>query len=259
MSTINQITVVISRIVNELDIDLCEKVISHLEMGNLTKKSSANTWTRLLTPYFIPISLLVDLLEFWKRTDWDSRVLAFSFRCALETKRQAYSKFPKIELAWTGPYNPSTSLVRGTYPLLSEMIENAQSSILLMGYSFTATSDTTKNIIRKLSEAQVRGCVVKIALHDDGFNHQNVKNAWPSNRPLPILLKWKGNENDNMASLHAKLLCIDQKEIFITSANMTYHGLDSNIELGVRIQGEQAKLIARHFASLVRSGIFCRI
>ncbi|MFG1735347.1 phospholipase D-like domain-containing protein [Paenibacillus sp. 843] len=259
MAITDQIAGVISRIVNELDSELSEKIITQLELGNLTKQSAANTWTRLLTPYFIPTPLLVDLLESWKQIDIDSNVLAFSIRCALETKRQAYCRFPKIELAWTGPYNPSTSLVRGTYSLMSEMIENAQNSILLVGYSFTATSDTTRNIIRKLSEAHIRGCAVKIALHDDGFNHENVKKAWPPNKPLPMLLKWKGNSNDTMASLHAKLLCIDQKEIFITSANMTYHGLDSNIELGVKIQGEEAKLIARHFASLERSRILRRI
>lgn len=255
MSIIDQITVVISRIVNELGSELTHRIIVQLEMGNLSNHSDINDWNRHLYPSSIPTFLLVEFMKCWREIDIEPSALAFSFRCALESRRQAYNNFPKIELAWTGPFNPSTSLVRATYPVMVEMIENARNSILLVGYSFTATSDTTKKIIQKLHEAQTRGCTIKIALHDNGVNHNNVKNSWPWKKPLPSLLTWEGKENDIKASLHAKLLCIDQKEIFITSANMTYHGLDSNIELGVRIEGQQAKMIVRHFTSLERNGI----
>jgi phosphatidylserine/phosphatidylglycerophosphate/cardiolipin synthase-like enzyme len=65
---------------------------------------------------------------------------------------------------------------------------------------------------------------------------------------------------DNMASLHAKVLLVDQYDLLVTSANLTYHGLSSNIEVGVRVKGnELAKQMAQHFTSLERSGILQRL
>lgn len=98
-----------------------------------------------------------------------------------------------------------------------------------------------------------------MALHDDGKNHRILKNAWPSNVSRPTLLKWIGNSEDAMASLHAKLLLVDRKDLLVTSANLTHHGLSSNIEVGVRVKGNMACQLANHFNSLERAGVLQRI
>jgi phosphatidylserine/phosphatidylglycerophosphate/cardiolipin synthase-like enzyme len=43
-----------------------------------------------------------------------------------------------------------------------------------------------------------------------------------------------------MASLHAKLVVTNQKDALITSANLTHHDREANLELGVRLQGPVA-------------------
>ena len=43
------------------------------------------------------------------------------------------------------------------------------------------------------------------------------------------------NENDKMAALHAKVISVDMGQTLITSANLSYHGQQGNIELGALI------------------------
>lgn len=38
-----------------------------------------------------------------------------------------------------------------------------------------------------------------------------------------------------MSALHAKVICVDQQKTLITSANLSYHGQEGNIELGTII------------------------
>ncbi|WP_418888875.1 phospholipase D-like domain-containing protein [Paenibacillus apiarius] len=55
------------------------------------------------------------------------------------------------------------------------------------------------------------------------------------------------------------MLLVDRKEFLVTSANLTQHGLSSNIEVGVRIKGSIANQMENHFISLERAGILQRI
>ncbi|MNR65073.1 hypothetical protein D3C85_1879750 [compost metagenome] len=54
--------------------------------------------------------------------------------------------------------------------------------------------------------------------------------------------------------MHAKMLVVDNLELLVTSANLTYHGMGSNIEIGVRIKGEVARKVSRHLFSLEQAG-----
>lgn len=48
--------------------------------------------------------------------------------------------------------------------------------------------------------------------------------------------------------MHAKGAIVDETAAFITSANVTGHGLDENMELGLLIRGGAVpRRLARHF------------
>lgn len=55
-----------------------------------------------------------------------------------------------------------------------------------------------------------------------------------------------------MASLHAKVLVADACDALVTSANLTYHGLEANVEVGVRIVGGAAAQLEAVFHELIR-------
>ena len=63
-----------------------------------------------------------------------------------------------------------------------------------------------------------------------------------------------------MAALHAKVISFDQQQTLITSANLSYHGQQGNIELGTLIESKQiAKQIDDIFTKLIFTKDFCEI
>ena len=63
-----------------------------------------------------------------------------------------------------------------------------------------------------------------------------------------------------MSALHAKVISVDQTDTLITSANLSYHGQEGNIELGARIHSKElAKQVEDIFTSLVFKRIFVEL
>ena len=83
------------------------------------------------------------------------------------------------------------------------------------------------------------------------------------------LLRYKGRflkiynykkQEDSMAALHAKVISVDQKKTLITSANLSYHGQQGNIELGMLAESKKiAKQVDGVFTELVFKKVFNEI
>ena len=64
-------------------------------------------------------------------------------------------------------------------------------------------------------------------------------------------------QQDSMSALHAKVISIDQCETLITSANLSYHGQEGNIELGTHIISKETAIqVEQLFTQLVFSKVF---
>jgi phosphatidylserine/phosphatidylglycerophosphate/cardiolipin synthase-like enzyme len=248
----------ICRIVDNCAEKTVESVIELIESGSANQQTTIYDWTRLLKQEYIATPMLVDFVDSWANSTLSSEGLAFGLRTALNTKQRMAVHAPEIELVWTGPYPPSSGNVRSTFAVMQEMMAGAQKSVFLVGYSLTSSTSFPLMILEQLVSAKRRGCDIKVALHNNNKNHRHLKHAWPTKLMQPTLLRWVGNKDDMMASLHAKMLLIDRKELLVTSANLTHHGLSSNIEVGVRIKGNIANQMANHFISLERAGVLQR-
>ncbi len=157
----------------------------------------------------------------------------------------------KAELIVTAP--PSFSLqTKATKIVVKNMLENAVSSILITGYSLSEYfNDMIDCIIRKSQE----GIYVRFY----------VNNA-DAQTNIDKLLRYKGKflkiynyakQNDKMSALHAKVITIDKRETLITSANLSFHGQEGNIELGTHVISEQiAKQVEDLFTSLLFKKVF---
>ncbi len=58
--------------------------------------------------------------------------------------------------------------------------------------------------------------------------------------------------------LHAKVIVSDHSDALVTSANLTKAGFQENLEMGLRIQGDMAGAIVRHFDLLIDQDILNR-
>lgn len=228
-----------------------------LREGMITANSTPSAANTALSPYTIRADLLVPFLTAWRsigHTLMPPQALAMALSATRTSQAEAERVAPRVSLAWTGPYGPGIT-ARPTLGLMLEMMDLARRRILLVGYDLTAGNEASRSLVSALVRARVRGVQVTVALHDDGENHLVLGDLWPSQLALPRLLRWVGRANNQMAKLHAKLLAVDGEDLLVTSANLTWHGLDQNIEVGVRVQGDSAFELECLFGILERRGL----
>ena len=157
----------------------------------------------------------------------------------------------KVSLVVTAP--PSFRIdAKPTMTVVRSMLEGAGRNILITGYSLSSYfSELTDTIIDKSR----RGVFVKFFIN-------NIEKQPDADK----LLRYKGrflqiydysNEEDKMAALHAKVISVDMKQTLITSANLSYHGQQGNIELGALIESERtAKQLDEVMTQLIFKKVF---
>ena len=169
--------------------------------------------------------------------------------CVYESSMRA----PHVEIAWTYPGEVRPA-VRTTGAVAREIVDGARRSLLVVGYSVTIDPDLAglaARTVAAMGAAADRGVVVTAILHRDPKNRSALLRGWPRAREAPRIFTWPARE-DEMASLHAKVLVADARDALVTSANLTYHGFEGNVEVGVRITGDAAAELESVFHELIR-------
>ena len=62
-----------------------------------------------------------------------------------------------------------------------------------------------------------------------------------------------------MSALHAKAIIVDGYTLLTTSANLSYHGLTGNIELGLLVEGSVAQEATTLLRALIEKGICVKV
>jgi phosphatidylserine/phosphatidylglycerophosphate/cardiolipin synthase-like enzyme len=186
----------------------------------------------------------------------DASAVALALNTAQSTTVRDAVRAPQVEVVWTGP-DASGPLVRPTATVLSEMLRATRSGgeILLVGYSLTAEDGSQMmEVINLLGEASRNQAQICVVLHKDqeAKNRANLLAVWNVFAVKPTVYTWKPEAAAGPYSkMHAKVLVVDRVEVLVTSANLTYHGLHENIEVGLRVRGPQAAAIAQRFDHLI--------
>jgi phosphatidylserine/phosphatidylglycerophosphate/cardiolipin synthase-like enzyme len=189
----------------------------------------------------------------------DEIEIATALSTAAEVMDRSRSANPILDIVWSGP-RVVGPFVRSTDSVILEMLESAQASgeILVVGYSFTVPKKSAmEKVVDALETATSRGVQVKVVMHsdeDDTSNLENLMDEWDKFIKKPDIFTWTPDDPDAYTKMHAKCLVIDRMDALVTSANLTFHGLESNLELGVRIRGSQAGAISEIFDNLISSG-----
>jgi phosphatidylserine/phosphatidylglycerophosphate/cardiolipin synthase-like enzyme len=157
----------------------------------------------------------------------------------------------QVEIVWTGP--PVTGIpVRYTHGVLVELVNTAHEHLTMVSFA----AYRTKAVTDALRAAANRGVKVRLVLDGGTDAHLAFKSlgdavelfTWP-----PTLLAEHDPEH---ASLHAKAAIADGQVAFVTSANLTGHALDRNMELGLLVAGGPVpRRLADHFHGLIATAV----
>ena len=148
---------------------------------------------------------------------------------------------------------PSFALqTKVTKVVVKSMIEGARSSILITGYSL---SDYFSELVDCIINKSQEGIFVKSFVNNIDSQISMEKLSRYKGRFLRLYNYSK--QADSMSALHAKVISVDNRETLITSANLSYHGQEGNIELGTHIISSQiAKQVDDMFTILLFKKVF---
>jgi len=244
--------VAIARIFNDVQI---KQLVLALSNGALPLSAGILQVQHLLHFSTSEARNVTTMLRNWQNEDGRVESLV----TALLVSRAAYSKAlsdaPTVRLVWTGPIS-TLAPTRSTMSVLLDLIDKAQQEMVIVGYVLT---EAAAIVFQHLAIAQRRG--VQIVLVSDRMEEKLpiLQACWPSNQRLPLLYTRAETPDDPRSALHAKVAIADQRYMLVTSANLTYHGLSGNIEIGVEIEGQVASEAIALLNRLIADGVCTRI
>jgi cardiolipin synthase A/B len=191
------------------------------------------------------------LVDAWRATSISSDELA-SMLLAASHAFENVSKHQSTELVWTGPTTPFVS-ARRTEQALLQVIGAAKQTLFIT--SFVAYDVST--IVRALNDASTRGVSISMLFEssqDDGGSISfDVIGRMQTLVPAAKLFAWRERVAPFAdGRVHAKVAAADGRVCFITSANLTGHAMEQNMEAGVLItSGQIPMLLLEHLQALV--------
>ena len=174
-----------------------------------------------------------------------------------------------VDLVTTGPEAPGMTN-RDTAVVVRNLFSKAQHRVLVVGYAVFQGQQVFSELAERMDENPELEVKMHLDIRRDKdsslesvivkrFINRFKNSQWPEGSRLPEIYYDPRSVDENpskRASLHAKCIVVDGRELFISSANFTERAQHRNIEVGVRITSETlAAQLTRHFSSMVNHGI----
>ncbi len=156
------------------------------------------------------------------------------------------------------PYEPAAR-TDGQGELTLELIDRASRELIIVSYA----AYKVPALVSALEQARARGVTVRLVLESTAdsagaLTHDGAA-AFVALRDLVEMYVWPIEKRPTGARLHAKVAVADGELAFVTSANLTGHALDQNLEIGMLVHGGLTpRRLAEHFQTLIAKGTLRR-
>jgi phosphatidylserine/phosphatidylglycerophosphate/cardiolipin synthase-like enzyme len=173
----------------------------------------------------------------------------------------SYRKSQSCELVWTGP-GAESSAFRRTDQALLELIDGACRELIVVTFAAYKIPHIAESLLR----AAERNVVISIVLESKDMSAGQMAfselKAWgrkltsASNIYIWPVEQRPRTDTGQHGVLHVKCAVADEKAAFISSANLTEHALNLNMELGVLIRGGAIpRDLHAHLRGLIESNV----
>lgn len=159
----------------------------------------------------------------------------------------------KCELVITAPTSFRLR-ARRTEDVVAQLIMQACRSITITGYSI---SDYFDGMLDSMIQKSTTGVYVNLYVNDVEKHGEQLQRAKSYRGQYLRLYEYNRAEADRMAALHAKIIVVDGVSSLVSSANLSYHGMQGNVEMGILIQSaDKAGTIEELLKELRRMKVF---
>jgi phosphatidylserine/phosphatidylglycerophosphate/cardiolipin synthase-like enzyme len=204
----------------------------------------------------------LDLLARWDTAGGSVGPQAFAWALRAAGAMDAWHRArQRIELVWTGP-TPQGSTLRRIDQGLLEVLRRAQRSLVVVTFA-AWEMPLVQQALQAVIERGVRTIfVMETRAESGGRLRGDARDAlgaellrraevyvWP--------LEQRPRENDGRwGSLHAKCALADDHVLLVSSANLTGHAMNLNMELGLLVEGgEMPARVGAHLRGLITEGV----
>jgi len=179
-------------------------------------------------------------------------------------RRSASSSGP--ELILTGPAFEGVS-IRDTRVVVRELFASARRTVLIVGYAFYAGDSIFEPLAERMAcrpEMRVRlvvnvqrrgGRTASQAVED--FARDFWQSSWPFH-PRPEVFyahETSAGQRAALARVHAKLVVVDARVVYVSSANFTRPAFHRNLEAGIRVSDQEVgRRLTAYFDRLIEAG-----
>jgi phosphatidylserine/phosphatidylglycerophosphate/cardiolipin synthase-like enzyme len=121
-------------------------------------------------------------------------------------------------------------------------MEGARHTLVVMTYTLGHES---RAILETAYQRQCDGVRLTVVMEDSPTNHDAFERNWPDPADPPRILVpnravWP------TGILHGKVICADETDLFVSSANLTGRAVDHNLEVGVKLGAPHAREFMRY-------------
>lgn len=162
----------------------------------------------------------------------------------------------RADLVLTAPDSFRVKALR-TKETLQKLIEDTEKGLIITGYS---VSDYFADMLDMIIRKSQQGVYVRLYVNDMEKQKAVLKKLMAYRSRFLQVYEYQKQEDDKMAALHAKMMVSDMQKSLVSSANLSYHGMQGNVEMGFLIDSqEKAKQIEEVMKEMVRMKVFCKI
>ncbi|BAL13474.1 MULTISPECIES: DISARM system phospholipase D-like protein DrmC [Bradyrhizobium] len=203
--------------------------------------------------------LLTSLVTAWKANPVEPAGLAALLVGASVGYRHAKAE-QELELVWTGPPGP-TIATRRTEQALLEVIDAAANRLFVTSFVAYSVPSVMKAFERAIARGVRLSMLLELSEQDGGGITFDVIGKMKAALPTAHICSWT-NQGEKFAGgkVHAKIAVADETVCFVSSANLTGHAMERNMEAGVLIRGGSVpRDLHRHLEALETSNVIARV
>ena len=238
----------ILRIIQDIPDNSVEKLVAAWNSGTTVTKYNLEEIMGISGQKIYQMSLLI------ADSAIDHGVLKAMFVTGLEAKSREAGSKNEMEIVWTGPSRINVG-VRNTKPVIEEMLKSTRQGekITIMGYRITSNAES---IVEELNSCLKKGVEVDLIVDKSRVNRRELRKCFADKSLTKPTIYTRKDEESKFYKVHAKVIIIQDRQMLVSSANLTELGTEVNFEIGLLVSGPIVKKMIALIAKMIDEEYF---
>ena len=176
------------------------------------------------------------------------------FVTGLESKSRFVENKNDIEIVWTGPSKINAG-VRNTKPVIEEMLKSANpgEKITIIDYRITSNAES---IVDELNSCLKDGVKIDLIVDKSRANEAELRKCFAEKSLTRPTIYTRKDKESKFYKVHAKVIIVEDREMLVSSANLTELGTEVNFEIGLLVRGPIVKNMMSLITKMIEDEYF---